>query len=73
MDKITIGLDTIKNKKFFRLGIYVKIVGRGYCRWSSGSGHHCKSHFGEEFYLNEKTFFVGDDDDGMCKISNGRI
>ncbi|KAG4069598.1 hypothetical protein HA402_009538 [Bradysia odoriphaga] len=42
-------------------GIYVKIIGRAYCRWTTGSGHHTKTHVGEEFYLNEKTFFVGGD------------
>ncbi len=42
-------------------GIYVTIIGRAYCRWTSGAGHHSKVHVGEEFYLNEKTFFVGDD------------
>lgn len=42
-------------------GIYVKIIGRGYCRWRSGAGTRSTIHVGEEFYLNEKTFFVGGD------------
>lgn len=42
-------------------GIYVKIIGRAYCRWATGSGHHRKTNVGEELYLNEKKFVAGDD------------
>lgn len=54
--------------KFDVSGIYVKIVGRAYCRWTTGSGDNKKTHIGEEYYLNEKTFFVGGDT-GMLDIS----
>lgn len=54
--------------KFDVSGIYVKIVGRAYCRWTTGSGDNKKTHIGEEYYLNEKTFFVGGDT-GMLVIS----
>lgn len=42
-------------------GIYVKIVGRAYCRWTTGSKDNKKTHIGEEYYLNNKTFFCGGD------------
>ncbi|KAJ6650030.1 hypothetical protein Bhyg_05273, partial [Pseudolycoriella hygida] len=40
-------------------GIYVKIIGRAYCRWTTGTKNSKKTHIGEEYYLNNKTFFVG--------------
>ncbi|KAG4069557.1 hypothetical protein HA402_006923 [Bradysia odoriphaga] len=40
-------------------GIYVKIIGRAYCKWTTGSKDNKKTHIGEEYYLNNKTFFVG--------------
>lgn len=50
----------IKNK-FNVAGIYVKIVGIGYCRWTTGSNKSKRTHTGEEYYLNNKSFFVGDE------------
>lgn len=37
----------------------MKIIGRGHCRWRTGAGNTNKTNIGEEYYLNEKTFFVG--------------
>lgn len=48
-------------ESFNVLGIFVKIVGRAYCKWRTGAGHQNRINVGEEYYLNEKTFFVGSD------------
>lgn len=37
----------------------MKVIGRAYCRWRTGSGSGSKTNVGEEFYLNEKTIFAG--------------
>lgn len=39
----------------------MKIIGRAYCRWRTGAGNRRNINVGEEFYLDEKTFFVGGD------------
>lgn len=41
-------------------GIFIKIKGEAYCHWSEGSGKNKRSYSGEEDYLNERTYFVGD-------------
>lgn len=44
----------------FLAGISIKIDGRAYCRWTTGSGDSKKTHIGEETYLSERTYFLGD-------------
>lgn len=40
-------------------GVYIRIYGKAYCRWTSGSGKHRVTFVGQENYLNETTYFVG--------------
>lgn len=42
------------------LGISIRIDGRAYCRWTEGSGDSKKTYIGEEYYLSERTYFLGD-------------
>lgn len=41
-------------------GISIKIDGKAYCRWTQGSGDSKKTYIGEEVYLSERTYVVGD-------------
>lgn len=40
-------------------GIYIRILGRAYCRWTNGTGKHRRSYTGREIYLNEKVYLLG--------------
>lgn len=42
------------------VGISIKIDGKAYCRWTQGSGDSKKTYIGEEVYLSERTYVVGD-------------
>lgn len=50
----------IKNIKYNCLGISIRIDGRAFCRWTEGTGDSKRTHIGEEYYLSERTFFLGD-------------
>lgn len=50
---------TLTEEKNVR-GVYIRIYGTAYCHWTEGSGDNRKSYTGKEDYLNEKTYFVGD-------------
>lgn len=49
---------TLKEEKKVR-GVYIRIKGKAYCRWSTGSGKNRHTYIGEELYLNETTYLVG--------------
>lgn len=55
----TIKLATTSEKRV--RGIYVQITGKGYCRWSKGSGKSRNTYTGREYYLDEKTYLYGDE------------
>lgn len=40
-------------------GVYIRIRGTAYARWTSGSGRSRSTNTGKEDYLDEKTYFVG--------------
>lgn len=55
--------ENVFNKWFYfksNLGISININGRAYCRWVEGTGDSKKTYIGEEDYLSEKTFLIGD-------------
>lgn len=40
--------------------IFIKLKGEAYARWTEGSGKSKRTYTGEEDYLDERTYFVGD-------------
>lgn len=40
-------------------GVYIRIDGKAYCKWSEGSGKHKEYYIGEELYLKETTYLIG--------------
>lgn len=40
-------------------GVYIRIYGKAYCKWSTGSGKNRRTYVGEEIYLNETTYLIG--------------
>lgn len=49
---------TLTEEKTVR-GIYIRIDGKAYAHWSTGSGKNRRSYSGSEDYLTEKTYFLG--------------
>lgn len=49
---------TTTSEKTIR-GIFAKVKGFAYCRWSTGSGKNRRTHTGEETYLDERAFLLG--------------
>lgn len=39
-------------------GVYIRIYGKAYCRWST-DGKNKITYIGEELFLNETTYLVG--------------
>lgn len=52
---------TLTNPKSCR-GVYIKIKGEGYARWSEGSGKNRKTYTGSETYIEERVYFEGERD-----------
>lgn len=52
---------TLTSAKHVR-GVKIKIIGRGHCHWTTGSGKNRKSHSANESYLDEETYFIGSND-----------
>lgn len=42
-------------------GIYVKITGQAHCKWNQGGQSNSNQYVGNEKYLKETTFLVGND------------
>lgn len=40
-------------------GVYIRIHGKAYTHWTTGSGDNRKTYTGSEDYLDERTYFVG--------------
>lgn len=40
-------------------GVYIRIHGKAYTHWTTGSGDNRKTFTGSEDYLDERTYFVG--------------
>lgn len=40
-------------------GVYIKIRGDGYARWTEGSGKNKKTYTGSETYIEERVYFEG--------------
>lgn len=49
---------TLTDEKTVR-GVYIRIYGKGYCKWSRGSGKSRVTYVGEEIYLDETTYLAG--------------
>lgn len=49
---------TLSEEKTVR-GVYIRIYGKAYCRWTSGSGKNRVTYVGQENYLNQTTYLVG--------------
>lgn len=49
---------TLNGEKKAR-GVYIRIYGKAYCKWTNGSGENSVTYVGEEHYLNETTYLVG--------------
>lgn len=43
-------------------GVYIRIKGDAYARWTQGSGDKRKTYTGAEDYLDEKTYLIGGED-----------
>lgn len=41
---------------------FIKVAGRAYANWCDGSGDSKKSYTGNEEYLNEQIYLVGNSD-----------
>lgn len=56
---------TLAEEKRVR-GAYIRIYGKGHCKWSEGSGKHRTTYFDNELYLEETTYLVGSKDGKVC-------
>lgn len=56
----TVRLTLTKQKKV--RGVYVRVYGKAYCKWTRGSGENSVRYIGEENYINETTYLVGSKD-----------
>lgn len=52
---------TLKEEKKVR-GVYVRVYGKAYCRWTRRHGKQSTTYVGKEDYLNETTYLVGSPD-----------
>ena len=55
---------TLREEKKVR-GVYIRIYGKGYCRWSRQRGRKTVHYVGNELYLNETTYLVGSEHGNM--------
>lgn len=53
----------VTNQKKVR-GVFIKIKGEAYARWTTGSGKNKRTHTGKEEYLHERTHFMGPSSSG---------
>lgn len=55
---------------FIFAGIFVKIEGKAKCSWKDGDGEDKKTYNGEESYLDEGKYFVGEAFGELIFIAN---